>query len=218
MTSVFEKGVANSGVSPTDKLKGYYKAKTLNKLQSEISSRVFSFIQDRRGEELCPSCGSEWLQEEESCPGCGLSLSEALEDYSERLEERCLGACEEMTTAVSGYSVKGLAEKLSQGTPATTSIVSLLAWSGLALAKPRVGKSLSPPTRKLVFTGLSITIFSLFWVQACGITPVSLFWLVVAVLTGTFLPMLVSKILEKHVYNRINNFWRNSNIPETSGQ
>jgi hypothetical protein len=209
-----EKSIENTNISPTDKLVGYYKGKSYKMVQDEVSNAAFRFAAKLWKGDKCLQCGEDWPEGYESCPSCNISLEEAQKIYSKSLGEKSLNASKEVVDSVSGLSLKGIADSLGEGVIPTTSIVSVLTFSGLTLLQPRVSKSWKMRTRKIIFTGLRTTLFSLFWIQACGIGTVSLYMLVIAILSGLLLPILISRILGNNINDRIKKFWESKQLSD----
>ena len=208
--------IESTQVSPTDRLMSYYRSKSAKNIQNEITNAAFGYAKLWKGDK-CPSCGADWPEGEQECSGCEITQEKAQELYSKTLADKSLMAGKEVVDSVSGLSLSNIAQKLGEGVTPTTDIISVLTYSGLALAQPRVAKSWSVKTRKLVFTGFRISIFTIFWVQACGIGTISLTILVVAILTGTILPLLFSKGMGNSIKTKVNDFWKSKEILASNG-
>jgi hypothetical protein len=203
-----DRSIKSAKVSPTDKLISYYKGKTAKKAQGAVSKQLVGYIRGVWGGKRCPSCSSNWPEGQKTCLKCGINLIDAEKLYSEFLGEKCLKACEELGVSVSGYSVGKIAQNLSEGLPVATDIISVLVFSGLAIVEPHIGTRLQATTRKLVFTGLSTCVTVLFWIQACGLEAISLQMLIIAIITGTILPMVISRVIGKRIHSAIHTFWK----------
>ena len=202
-----DRSIESTKVSPTKKLMGYYKGKSYKSVQDEVSNVAFRYATKLWRGDKCPQCGTDWPEGHKACPSCHLTLEEAQELYSKLLRDKSLNACREVVDSVSGLSLSSIANNLGEGVTPTTDIISVLTFSGLALVQPRVAKSWGKKTGSLVFTGLRTTVFSLFWVQACGVEEISLTMLVIAVISGTLLPMLIGKVLGNNIKEKAKIFW-----------
>jgi hypothetical protein len=194
ITQEVGKSVEATKVSPTKKLIGYYRGTMYSQLQAEVSKSAFRYAANLRRGGKCPQCNSEWPENQDKCLDCQLTFEEAVELYSKTLSEKSLRAAKEVVDSVSGLSLSQIAQQLGGGVVPTTSIISVLTFSGLTLIQPRLGKSWQDKTRKLVFRGLRIAIYSLFWIQATGIDTLSITLLAVVILSGFVLPMVFSTI------------------------
>jgi hypothetical protein len=206
------KAIESTKVSPTEKLKGYYKGMSYRKVQNEVSKIAYGHATNLLRGDQCPQCGTKWLEDQDKCINCQLTLEEARDIYSKSLGDRSLKASKEVVDSVSGLSLSNIAHRLGEGVVPTTSIISVLIFSGLAIAQPRVAKSWAVKTRKLVFTGLRTTLFSLFWIQACGIATVSLVMLIIAILSGFFIPFVISKVLGSNIKTKVSEFWSSKKL------
>jgi len=202
-----ENSIGETKVSPTEKLKGYYRGKSYSMAQAEISNLVFGYASSLWDREKCPHCEADWPKEKEECPSCFLSNEDAKELYSSSLVEKSLFAIKEVVDSVSGLSLKGIADKIGEGETPTTSIVSVVTFSGLTMVQPRVSKNWSKKQRSLIFTGLRTSIYSLFWVQACGLGVVSISALIIALLSGFLIPMIIGRITGNGLKAKIGEFW-----------
>jgi len=202
-----ENSIGETKVSPTEKLKGYYRGKSYSMAQAEISNLVFGYASSLWDREKCPHCEADWPKEKEECPSCFLSNEDAKELYSSSLVEKSLFAIKEVVDSVSGLSLKGIADKIGEGETPTTSIVSVVTFSGLTMVQPRVSKNWSKKQRSLIFTGLRTSIYSLFWVQACGLGVVSISALIIALLSGFLIPMIIGRITGNSLKAKIGEFW-----------
>jgi hypothetical protein len=207
------RSIESTRVSPSKKLMGYYRGFTYKQFQNEVSKAVFGYaVKSWRGDK-CPQCETDWPEGNTSCPGCQITMEEAQELYSRSLIDTSLNVSKEVVDSVSGLSLSSIAASLSEGVTPTASIVSVLTSSGLTLVQPRVAKSWSDKTRKLVFKGLQTSLYSLFWIMACGISTVSLAMLVIAIVSGILLPILISMILGGKIRKQASNFWKSKNLP-----
>lgn len=203
-----DRSIRSTSVIPTEKLMSFYKGKLALKTQKEAARRML-YLARRTGKmRRCPSCASEWPENRVNCRRCGLRLEEAEEMYSKLLRERCLDACEKLSMSVSGLQISQIAQSLGEGVPVTVDIASVLVNSGLAFVEPNIGKRLKAPTRRLVLTGLSLSVFACLWIQANGLGSISLLTLLIAILTGTILPMLISRALDSRIHSSIDTFWK----------
>ncbi|MFC1803006.1 hypothetical protein ACFL0D_03455 [Thermoproteota archaeon] len=199
--------VGETKVSPTEKLKGYYRGKTYSMAQTEISNLLFGYASSLWKGEKCPQCEVDWPKDIEECPSCQITAEEAKELYTTSLVEKALTAIKEVVDSVSGLSLKGIADKIDEGVNPTTNIVSVVTFSGLTLVKPRVSKNWSKKRRSLIFTGVRTSIYTLFWVQACGIGVVSITALIVALLSGFLIHLIISRITGNGLKAKISEFW-----------
>ncbi|MFQ6052805.1 MAG: hypothetical protein ACE5OO_01065 [Candidatus Bathyarchaeia archaeon] len=203
-----DRSIRSTSVIPTEKLMSFYKGKLALKTQKEAARRML-YLARRTGKmRRCPSCASEWPENRVNCRRCGLRLEEAEEMYSKLLRERCLDACEKLSMSVSGLQISQIAQSLGEGVPVTIDVTSVLVNSGLAFVEPHIGKRLKAPTRRLVLTGLSLSVFACLWIQANGLGSISLLTLLIAILTGTILPMLISRALDSRIHSSIDTFWK----------
>jgi len=200
--------IGETKVSPTEKLKGYYKGKSYSMAQAEISKLLFGYASSLWNREKCPQCEVDWPKDIDVCPSCLITADEAKELYSTSLVEKSITAIKEVVDSVSGLSLKGIAEKIGEGETPTTSIVSVVTFSGLTLVQPRVSKNWSKKQRSLIFTGLRTSIYALFWVQATGIGAISVAALIVALLSGFLIPMIIGRISGNNLKAKISEFWK----------
>jgi hypothetical protein len=210
------KSIEATKVSPTKKLMGYYRGSTYSRFQAEVSKSAFSYATNLLREGKCPQCNSYWPENQDACSNCHITFEEALELFSKTLIEKSLRAAKEIVDSVSGLSLSNIARKLGEGVVPTTSIISVLTFSGLTLTQPRVAKSWQEKTRKLVFRGLRIAIYSLFWIQATGIDTLSITTLVIVILSGFILPTIFSTILRFNIIGRVRSFWASNQISPSS--
>ena len=122
---------------------------------------------------------------------------------SNALNVIALRVSKDLVDSVSVLNVSSIALSLGMGIMPTMDIISVLSGAGLTLAQPRVAKDWSAKTRKLVFQGLSTSLFSIFWIQACGIDVVSISMLAVAIVSGFVLPILISKLFSNRITSHI---------------
>jgi hypothetical protein len=123
--------IGETKVSPTEKLKGYYRGKTYSMAQAEISNLLFGHASKLWSREKCPQCEADWPKDTDECPSCHITVDEAKEFYSTSLVEKALTAVKEVVDSVSGLSLKGIADKIGEGETPTTSIISVVTFSGL---------------------------------------------------------------------------------------
>jgi len=206
-----DRSIESTKVSPTEKLMGYYKGKSYKSVQDEVSKAAFGYATKSWRGVKCPQCENDWPEDHEACPNCNMSREEALALYSKSLMNKSLNACKEVVDSVSGMSLSSIANNLGEGITPTTDIISVLTFSGLTLVQPRVAKSWRKKTRNLVFAGVRTTIFSLFWIQACGIEVISLTMLIIALLSGMLLPMLINTVLGNNIKEKVKIFWEKNN-------
>lgn len=211
-----DKSIEATKVSPTKKLIGYYRGSTYSRLQAEVSKSAFEYAINLRRGGKCPQCNSEWPENQDTCSNCQITFEEAVELYSKTLSEKSLRAAKEVVDSVSGLSLSNIAMKLGEGVVPATSIISVLTFSGLTLIQPRIAKSWQEKTRKLVFRGLRIAIYSLFWIQATGIDTLSITTLVIVILSGFILPTIFSTILRFNIIGKVRNFWASNQISVNS--
>jgi hypothetical protein len=210
------KSIEATKVSPTKKLIGYYKGSTYSRIQAEVSKSAYAYaIKLLRGGK-CPQCNSEWPENQDKCLDCQITFEEAVELYSKTLSEKSLNVAKEVVDSVSGLSLSSIARSLGEGIVPTTSIISVLTFSGLTLVQPRLAKSWQDKTRKLVFRGLRIAIYSLFWIQATGIDTLSITTLVIVILSGFILPTIFSTILGFNIKEKVQNFWASNQLSTSS--
>jgi hypothetical protein len=186
---------------------GYYKGKSYSMFQAQVSNAVFGYLKNSRRSDTCPKCESNWPKDETKCPNCMITSEEAEELYIKSLMDKTLDSCKEVVDSVSGLSISNIVRSFSEGETPTTSIVSVMTFSGLTLIKPRVSKEWKEKTRKLTFTGLRTSIYSLFWIQACGIGTLSLIMLVISIISGLLIPILTSSILANNIKAKARDFW-----------
>jgi hypothetical protein len=207
-----DRSIESTKVSPTEKLMGYYKGKSYKSVQNEVSNAAFGYATKLWRGDKCPQCDMDWPEGQEACPNCSLTREEAQELYSKSLVNKSLNACKEVVDSVSGLSLSSIADSLGEGVTPTTSIISVLTFSGLTLVQPRVAKSWKKKTRNLVFSGVRTTLFSLLWIQACGVDVISLTILVLTLLSGMLLPMLISMVLGNNIKEKVKNFWETKQL------
>ena len=128
---------------------------------------------------------------------------EAEQLYQETLERKCTEACKELVDSVSGKSLLSISKSLGDDIIPVSDIISVFTGSGLSLIKPRVSSRMSQKTRRLVFTCLSTALLTVFWVQSIGIEAISLTMLVIAILTGTIPAMIIRRILQTGIKQKI---------------
>ena len=201
--------IGESRVSPTEKLKGYYRGKSYSMAQSEISKLLYGYASKLWTQEKCPQCETDWPPDLNDCPNCHLTGDEAKELYSTSLVEKSITAIKEIVDSVSGLSLKGIADKIGEGETPTASIISVVTFSGLTLVQPRVSKKWSNKQRNLIFTGLKTSLYALFWVQATGIGVISIVSLLIAILSGFLIPAIISRITGNNLKAKISEFWEN---------
>ena len=199
-------------VSPTKKLIGYYRGSTYSQLQAEVSKSAFAYATKLRRGGKCPQCDTEWPEGHEACSNCNITLEEAIELYSKTLSERSMKAAKEVVDSTSGLSLYNIAQSLGDDVVPTTSIISVLTFSGLTLVQPRVAKSWHKKTRSLLFRGLRIAIYSLFWIQATGTDTLSITTLVIVILSGFILPTVFSTILGFNIRGKVRSYWASNHI------
>jgi hypothetical protein len=216
----FENSIGQTKVSPSEKLLEYYQGTSYSIAQSEVSNVLFGYASQMWMRDKCPQCQEDWPKDTSICPSCQLTAEEAKKLFSASLVEKSLNAIKEVVDSVSGLSLKGIADNLDEGIMPTSSIICVLTFSGLTLVQPRVSQSWSKKQRKLVFTGLSNSIYALFWMQACGLGVVSLTALTVAVLSGLVISYLLSYIAGMGLRSKIRAFWENkeTNVDQISDQ
>ena len=207
-----ERSIESTKVSPSKKLMGYYKGFTYKQFQNEVSKATFGYVVKSWRGDKCPQCETDWPERRRSCPGCQITLEEAQELCSKSLIDKTLNASKEVVDSVSGLSLSSIAASLSDGVTPTASIVSVLTSSGLTLLQPRVAKSWSDRTRKLVFKGLQTSLYSLFWIMACGISTISLAMLVIAIVSGMLLPVIISMVLGSNIKKKASNYWKSKEL------
>ena len=200
--------IGETKVSPTEKLMGYYRGKSYLLGQAEVSKLLFGYASSLWSRENCPQCGEDWPKDNDACPACLITADKAKEIYSTSLVEKSITVIKEVVDSVSGLSLKGIADKIGEGETPTTSIVSVVTFSGLTLVQPRVSKNWSKKQRSLIFTGLRTSIYALFWVQACGVGVVSLSALIIAVLSGFLIPLIISRVTGNGLKAKISEFWK----------
>jgi hypothetical protein len=186
---------------------GYYKGKSYSMFQAEVSNAVFEYLSSSRRDK-CPKCETDWPKDVDECPNCMITSEETDGLYVKSLVDKILDSCKEFVDSVSGLSLSNIAHSFSEGETPTFSILSVMTSSGLTIIQPRVSKDWRDKTRKLVFTGLRTAIYSLFWIQACGIESLSLVMLVVAIVSGLMIPILSSKILGDNIKGKARDYWR----------
>jgi hypothetical protein len=147
--------------------------------QAEISNLLFGHASKLWSREKCPQCEADWPKDTDECPSCHITADEAKEFYSTSLVEKALTAVKEVVDSVSGLSLKGIADKIGEGETPTTSIISVVTFSGLTMVQTRVSKNWSKKQRRHIFTGVRTSIYALFWVQACGLGVVSIAALII---------------------------------------
>jgi len=202
-----DRSIESTKVSPTEKLMGYYKGKSYKSVQDEVSKVAFGYATKLSRGVKCPQCDKDWPEDHIVCPNCNLTWEEAQELYSRSLMVKSLNACKELVNSVSGMSLGNIANDLGEGITPTADIISVLTFSGLTLVQPRVANSWRKKTRNLVFAGIRTSIFSLFWIQACGIDVISLTMLIIALLSGILLSMLVNLVLGNNIKEKVKTFW-----------
>jgi hypothetical protein len=202
-----ENSIGETRVSPTGKLKGYYRGKAYSIAQSELSNQLFGYASNLWTSERCPQCEEDLPKEFQKCPSCHITAEEAKELFTKSLVEKSLTAIKEIVDSVSGLSLKGIADKINEGITPTSNIISVVTFSGLTLIKPRVSKNWSQKQRKLIFTGLSSSIYALFWVQACGIGVISMTAMSIAILSGIIISIIINRITEYGLKAKINEYW-----------
>lgn len=207
-----ENSIGETLVSPSEKLKGYYKGKAYSMTQAEVSRQLYGYASSLWENEKCPKCEVDWPKDKKECPNCQLTTEEAKELFTTSLVEKSINAIKEVVDSVSGLSLKGIADRMDEGVMPTSSIISVATFSGLTLVKPRVSKNWSKKQRKLIFTGISTSIYALFWVQACGFGVVSIITLIVAVLSGFLIPLIIGRITGNGLKEKVNEFWEKRNI------
>jgi hypothetical protein len=201
------KSIESSKLAPSKKLLGYYKGKSYSMLQAEVSNAVYGHLTKSR-KDKCPKCETIWPKDVDECPNCMITLEEAEELYAKSLVDKTLDSCKEVVDSVSGLSLSNIARSFSEGETPTFSILSVMTSSGLTLIQPRVSKEWRDETRKLIFTGLRTAIYSLFWIQACGIETLSLVMLAVAIVSGLMIPILTSKIHGNNIKKKASDYWK----------
>lgn len=207
-----ENSINETKISPSDKLKGYYKGKTYSMVQAEISNLLYGYASSLWKSEKCPQCDVDWPKDMDECPNCYITAEEAKKLYTTSLVEKSLTAIKEVVDSVSGLSLKGIADKIDEGVIPITNIVSVVTFSGLTLVKPRVSKNWSKKQRSLIFTGVRTSIYALFWVQACGIGVVSIYALILALLSGFLIPIIIGRITGNSLKAKIGEFWKKRRI------
>jgi hypothetical protein len=207
-----ESSLGETKVSPSDKLKGYYRGKSYSMAQAEVSNLLFGYASRLWRSDKCPQCDIDWPKNIDECPSCNISTEEAKKLFTNSHVKKTLNAIKEVVDSVSGLSLKGIADKIDEGVIPTTNIVSVITFSGLTIIKPRVSKGWSKKTRKLVFTGLTSSLYALFWVQACGFGVVSMATLIVALLSGFLIPIIISRILGNGLRAKISEFWQKEQL------
>ena len=206
--SEISNSIGETKVSPTEKLKGYYKGKSYSMAQAEVSNLLFGYASKLWSREKCPQCEVDWPKEQKVCLSCNITADEAKELYSTSIVEKALSAIKEGVDSVSGLSIKGIADKIGEGETPTTSIFSMFTFSGLTLLQPRVSKNWNKKQRSLLFTGVRTSLYALFWVQACGLGVISISALIVAMLSGFLIPIAISKITGNTLKEKISEFWK----------
>jgi hypothetical protein len=202
------KSIESSKISPTKKLMGYYKGKSYSMFQAQVSNAVFGYLKSSRRSDTCPKCESNWPKDKTKCPNCMITNEEAAELYVKSLVDKTLDSCKEVVDSVSGLSLSNIVRSFGKGETPTSSIISVMTFSGLTLIKPRVSNEWKEKTRKLTFTGLRTSIYSLFWIQACGIGTLSLVMLVISIISGLLIPILISTILANNIKAKARDFWQ----------
>lgn len=194
--------IDSSFAAPTNKLLGFYRGKAYKSVQNEIVSAIYGKVVTWRRQK-CPKCKVTWPEGEEICPECGISQEEAEQLFQESLENKCTETCKELVDSVSGKSVYSISESLADDIIPATSIISVLTSSGLSLIKPRISPRMSQKTQRLVFTSLSTALLTIFWVQSIGLEAISLTMLVIAILTGTIPAMIIRRVLQLRIKQKI---------------
>jgi len=207
MNMELAKSIEASKVSPSTLLQGYYRNQSFTKVQAQVTSTVFNYAMNLWKGEKCPKCKAIWPPDSDVCKECQLTREEADEYYANTVVDKSLKASKEVVDSVSGLDVSSIAGSLGSGITPTLDIVYVLSSSGLALVEPRLSKSWTDKTRKIVFTGLQTAFYSLFWIQTCGISVVSITMLSIAILSGFILPIIIGKVLGSNLMNRLNLFW-----------
>jgi len=206
-----ETSINTSFVAPTKKLLSFYRAKTYKSIQNEISNTIYSQATSWKGD-ICPLCSTDWPEKSPHCIECEISIDEAKKHYLLALEDTSLRSSKELVDSVSGLSLYNIAQDIGGGMIPTTSIISVLTSSGLALVEPRISHSMNKKTRRLIFSSLSTALLTVFWIQAMGIEVASLFMLLIAILTGTIPAMLIRRTLELNLKKKITNFFNQKTL------
>jgi hypothetical protein len=196
--------INSSIAAPTRKLLSFYRGKTYKTLQNEISNSVYEKTRTWK-RDICPMCNVQWPETSENCIECQLTTEKARDIYYSTLEDKCIQTGKELVDSVSGLSLYSITEKIGTGIIPTTSIISVLSYSGLSLFKPRISPHLSEKTRKLLFKSLSTALLIIFWIQAVNISVVSITTLIIALITGSIPALIIRRFLDLNIKNKVIN-------------
>ena len=189
------KAIESTLISPSSQLRGTYESNLTKSVQDQVSNAAFSYIK-KEGFEKCPNCHTEWQKEKKTCSNCNITLNEAAELCTQDLSNKSMNACKELVDSASALSVSEIALKIGQGVTPTSSIIYVLTYAGFAFTKPRLGKSWSEKTRKLIVRLIETALFVFFWIQAAGIDTISVSMMVIGLLTAAIPGIIISKFLE----------------------
>lgn len=207
-----ESSSTNAMFKPSSELRSFYKETGFSKLQSEFTTRTFGITSRQWRNDVCPNCGTEWVEESDTCSNCGITLKEAEELHSNNIIKKALNVGKEIAESVDGLSFGEILLQLGDNITPTTDILELLTFSGLAIAEPRLSKDWNKKTRDLLFKTLQWTLYSLFWINTCGISAISLVYLGIAIISSTLIPLIINKIYSDKILKQASMFWKRDKL------
>ena len=200
--------INNAQFKASSELKSYYIETGLSKLQGEFANRIIRASPKRWSGEKCPECGTQWNKDAESCSVCGTTLDRVEEIQEQSLRSRALSIGADLAGSTDGLTLGQIAAQLGENVVPTADVLELLTFSGLAVVQPRLSKNWNKKTSNLLFTGIQWSLYSLFWINSCGITTVSLAYLGLAIASGVLLPIIIGRIYTKRIKDKIAQYWK----------